>query len=74
VSLRMRLQITLHLGALFIPLAAASAQQETITADQIVSKYMEAVGANRFSTITTFVETGELSGTATNLWQANRSA
>jgi len=74
VSLRMRLQITLHLGALFIPLAAAIAQQETITADQIVSKYMEAVGANRFSTITTFVETGELSGTATNLWQANRSA
>src|SRR5215831_10259206 len=69
----MRLQITLHLGALFILHAAITAQQEPLTADQVVSRYMESVGANRFSTITTFVETGELYGNITIFWQASRS-
>ncbi len=74
MSLRAHFWITLRLSALFTLHIAAIAQQAPITADQIVSKYMEAVGANRFSTITSFVETGEISGNATNLWQANHSA
>jgi hypothetical protein len=52
---------------------AAIAQQETLTADQVISKYTEAVGGDRFSTITTLVESGELSGNLTNFGQGYRS-
>lgn len=74
VSRGTHLRMTLGIVALFILHVAAIAQQAPIAADQIISKHMEAVGASRFPTITSFVETGELSGSATNLWQSNRSA
>jgi hypothetical protein len=53
----------LHL-CLFFPLsgAVASADEEPTTADQVIARYMEAIGADRFSFITTFAEQGEISG------------
>jgi len=47
-------------------LSAAIAQQQPVTADEIVSKYLDAIGANRFPTITTFTESGDLNGNLTN--------
>jgi len=74
VSIGRLFQITLQLAALVILHAAAIAQKEPITVDQVLSRYMEAIGANRLSTVTTFVETGEFSGSATNSWRANSSS
>lgn len=42
-------------------------QQEPATPEQVIAKYLEAIGgADRFSSITTFVKVGELSGNLTN--------
>ena len=42
-------------------------QQEPTTPEQVIAKYLEAIGgADRFSSITTFVKVGELSGNLTN--------
>lgn len=73
MSFRGLLQTTIHLGALLLLPYAAIAQQEPITANQVVSRYMEAIGASRFSTIATLVESGELYGNLTNFWQGSRS-
>jgi outer membrane lipoprotein-sorting protein len=49
------------------------AQAEPTTADQVIARYMEAVGADRFSSITTFQERGDLYGNLTNFWQGSRA-
>lgn len=72
VSRRTRFLIKLQFGVLFIVLGAALAQQEPVTADQVISGYLEAIGANRMSTVDTFVETGEINETTS--WQPNRSS
>ena len=72
MSLRTWFQTAIHLSALCL-LPAAIAQQEPTTADQVISRYMEAIGANRLSSITTVMESGELYGNVTNFWQGYRS-
>lgn len=52
----------------------AFSQQEPVTADQVIAKYLEAVGAARFPSITTFVKRGDLYGNLTNFWRGSRSA
>jgi hypothetical protein len=42
------------------------AQQEPTTADEVLSKYMEAVGADRYASVTTFMERGENNGNLTS--------
>jgi len=73
VSYRTWFQTTIRLSVLFFLNTAVSAQQEPVTAEQVISKYIEAVGADRFSTITTFVESGEINGNLANFWQGYRS-
>jgi hypothetical protein len=51
----------------------AFSQQEPVTADQVIARYLEAVGAARFSLITTFVKRGDLYGNLTNFWRGSRS-
>lgn len=62
--------VTIHL-ALWFPLlpAVAFAQQEPTTADQVIAKYLEAVGASHYSSVTTFMEIGDLDGNLGNSWQ-----
>jgi hypothetical protein len=56
-----------------LSLATVFAQDEPTTADQVVARYTEAVGAGRFSSITTFEERGDLYGNLTNFWQGSRA-
>jgi hypothetical protein len=70
VSCRTRFLATIW--GLFHCLLAFS-QQEPVTADQVVARYLEAVGAARFPSITTFVERGDLYGNLTNFWRGSRS-
>jgi len=54
-------------ASLLVWQAPAWAQQDPVTADQVIARYLEAIGgADKFSSITTFVEKGELSGDLTN--------
>ena len=53
--------------------STAIAQQEPVTADQVLSRYVEAIGAERLSAVNTFMETGDLDGNVTNFWQGYRS-
>jgi hypothetical protein len=54
---------TIEIAAIVLfPRAITLAQQEPATADQVLTKYMEAIGANRFPSITTLVESGDLDG------------
>ena len=73
MSLQTWFQTTIHLTALFLLHSAAIAQQDPVTADQVVSRYFEAVGANRSSAIRTVVESGDLEGNLTNFSQGSRS-
>jgi outer membrane lipoprotein-sorting protein len=50
---------------------AVLADQEPVTPDQIVARYLDAIGAERFSSITTFIERGEIQNTITNPNVAN---
>lgn len=52
--------VTIHL-ALWFPLlpAVAFAQQEPTTEDQVIAKYLEAVGASHYSSVTTLMEIGD---------------
>jgi len=61
---RMQLAVLLVLSQ-----AKICAQQEPTTADEVITKYAEAVGADRFSSITTFIERGDLYGNLMNFWQ-----
>ena len=49
----------------------AIADQESITPDQIIARYLQAIGAEQFPSITTFVERGEIQNTITNPNLAN---
>lgn len=74
MSYRRWIFVTVHLVALFyFSRATVFAQQEPSTADQVIAKYMAAIGADRFSSITTFAERGELYGNLTNFWQGSRA-
>jgi len=73
VSLQTWFQTAIHLTALFVLHSAAMAQQDAVTADQVLSRYVEAVGANRSSSIRTVVESGDLDGNLTNFSQGSRS-
>lgn len=61
--------------ALLFPLlhAVAFAQQEPTTADEVVTKYLEAVGASHFSSVTTLTEMGDLDGNLKNFWVGSES-
>ena len=57
----------IHLSAvLFLSRPLTFADEEPSTADQVIAKYMDAIGANRFSSITTFAERGEMLGDFTS--------
>jgi hypothetical protein len=56
----------IYVTALFLLKATAVAKQEPATAEEVLSRYMQAIGADRFSTITSFVESGDLEGDLTN--------
>ena len=74
MSYRRWILVTIHLGVLFhFSLAPVFAQHEPTTADQVITRYMEAIGADRFSSITTFAERGDLYGNLTNFWQGFRA-
>lgn len=47
------------------------ADQESVMPDQIITRYLDAVGAGRFPSVTTFVERGEIENTITNPNLAN---
>jgi outer membrane lipoprotein-sorting protein len=65
------LLFSIHLGALlYVSLAPAFAQDEPKTAEEVINRYLSAVGADRFSSIKTFEERGELYG---NFVQGQRS-
>ena len=74
MSYRRWILVTIHLGVLFhFSLAPVFAQHEPTTADQVITRYMEAIGADRFPSITTFAERGDLYGNLTNFWQGFRA-
>lgn len=56
---------------LYFSLALAFTQDEPKTAEEVIQRYRSAIGAERFSSITTFAERGELSG---NFWHSSRSS
>lgn len=65
------LSVAISLGTfLRILQATAFAQPEAVTADQVIAKYLEAIGANRFRSISSLIETGDLSGNVTNFSQS----
>ena len=69
VSFRRWVLIAVHLGVTFyFSLAPAVAQDEPVTAEQIVTRYLDAIGADKFPSITTFMEVGDRrqSGESTN--------
>jgi len=54
---------TIHVSAVLLLSALLMfAGEESSTADQVIARYMDAIGANRFSAITTFAEHGEMFG------------
>ena len=48
-------------------------QDDPTSADQVITRYLQAINADRMSSITTFVQRGDLSGNVTNYWQGYRS-
>jgi len=57
---------TIPLSSLFLFSAALTfAEPEPTSADQVIARYMQAIGADRFSSITTLVEAGDLYGDIT---------
>ena len=60
MSFRRWVLIAVHLGVTFhFSLAPAVAQDEPVTAEQIVTRYLDAIGADKFPSITTFMEIGD---------------
>ena len=49
------------------------AQDEPTTAEQVIARYRAAIGAERFASITTFEERGELYGNIMNFWAGARA-
>ena len=52
----------IHLCSVFLCGTIALAEEEPTTADQVIARYMQAIGADHLSSIITFAEQGELSG------------
>lgn len=48
-----------------------AADQESVTPDQVIDGYLHAIGAEKFPSITTFIERGEVQNTITNPNAAN---
>jgi len=60
VSCRRWFLIAAHLGIIFhFSPAPAVAQDEPVTAEQIVTRYLDAIGADKFPAIVTFMEVGD---------------
>jgi hypothetical protein len=75
VSCRRWFVIAIHLGALFqFLLVAAVAQNEPITADQVIARYLDAIGADKFPSITTFMEIGDLRGNLPDFGRESRTS
>jgi hypothetical protein len=55
------------------PTAAKEGIAEPTNAEQVIARYKEAIGAERYASIKTFEERGELSGNLTNFWQGSGS-
>jgi hypothetical protein len=70
VSYQRRLLVAISLGT-FLPVLQAMgfAQPDPVTANQVIAKYLEAIGADRYPSITSFIENGDLSGNITNFFQ-----
>jgi outer membrane lipoprotein-sorting protein len=66
VSVRNWFWALIHVAVVLHWRTEAVAQQEPATAEEVISKYMQAIGADRFSSITTFVEMGDLDGNVSN--------
>jgi hypothetical protein len=73
VSVRKRFEVAIHLAALLLLGAMAFAQQDPVTAEEVVSRYRKAIGADRSSSITSFVERGDLDGNLLNFWWGQNS-
>ena len=73
MSYRRWILATIHVGVLLHFSLATVFAQESTTADQVIARYMEAIGADRFSSITTLAERGDLYGNITNFWQGSRA-
>jgi hypothetical protein len=54
------LLIPLHFAAVFVFLQGTLVAQERVSADEVITKYLQAVGADRLSTTTTLIERGDL--------------
>jgi len=55
------------MSLLCLPLIAAATEDEPRTAEEVTSRYLSAIGAERFASITTFEKRGELYGDLGNL-------
>lgn len=72
MSYRRWILVIIHLSLLFhFSRATVFAQDELTTADQVIARYRQAIGADRFSSITTFEKRGDLYGNITNFWQGS---
>lgn len=69
MSVRRQSLAPILLSVLFLLRATVLAQQEPATAEEVVSRYMQAIGADRFPSITSLVETGDLDGNLANWWR-----
>jgi len=73
VSFRRWILVTVLLGVLSQLSLASVFVQEPATSSQVIARYMEAIGADRFSSMTAFAERGDLYGNVTNFWQGSRA-
>ncbi len=72
MSYRRWILVIIHLSLWFyLSPATVLAQDEPTTADQVIARYRQAIGADRFSSITTFEKRGDLYGNITNFWQGS---
>ena len=56
----------IHLSAMLLLSESLMFADDEPSADQVIARYMDAIGANRFSSITTFAEHGEMFGALTS--------
>jgi len=59
---------------LFVLLVPAAGQDEPKTADDVINRYLSAIGAERFASITTFEERGETTGNPVGYRGSSNSA
>src|SRR5689334_11370455 len=74
VSCRPPFAIAVLLGVLIpLVLPSAVAQDEPVTAEQVIARYFAAVGADKFASINTFMEIGDLHGNLPEFGQSRSS-